>query len=179
MYWLKSGLLAGMLSLAFTSMAWSQSFGRPAAAEEIRLWDIDVRPDGVGLPTGSGTVARGKELFDASCFACHGLEGVGASRDRLVGGIGSLTSNNPVKTVGSYWPFATTLFDYIRRAMPYSAPGSLSNDDTYALSAYILNLNGILPADATLDKAALLKVKMPNRDGFFTDPEFAGLNWPL
>ena len=165
------------LALA-TSAAVAHDFGRTATAEEIRLWDIDVRPDGAGLPQGSGTVARGRQLFNMTCFACHGENGVGGIRDRLVGGIGSLASENPVRTVGSYWPYATTLFDYIRRAMPYFAPGSLSDDDTYALSAYILALNGFVAADAQLDRTSLLKLKMPNRDGFFTDPEFAALKWP-
>ncbi len=167
------------LWLAFaTPAALAQEFGRPATTEEIRLWDIDVRPDGAGLPLGSGTAMRGKQIFNTTCFACHGENGVGGIRDRLVGGIGSLASASPVRTVGSYWPYATTVFDYIRRAMPYFAPGSLSDDDTYAVTAYILSLNGIVAATARLDQVSLPKVKMPNRDGFFTDPEFAALKWP-
>ena len=159
-----------LLALAGTSVV-AQDFGRPASLAEISLWDIDVRPDGKGLPKGSGSVARGAEVFNANCIACHGEKGVGALRDRLVGGIGTLATDKPIKTVGSFWPYATTLFDYIHRAMPYYAPGSLSVDDTFAVTAYILNINGIIPDDLKLDQDSLPKVKMPNRDGFFTDPE--------
>ncbi len=146
--------------------------GRLATPEEIKLWDIDVRPDGAGLPDGKGTVAQGKTVYNTYCLACHGANGQGGIRDRLVGGQGSLATDKPVKTIGSFWPYATTLFDYIHRAMPYTAPGFLSIDDTYAVEAYLLNLNGILPDDATLDKASLLGIKMPNRDGFVPVPEF-------
>jgi S-disulfanyl-L-cysteine oxidoreductase SoxD len=165
-------LLAGALAFAFVSPGLGYDFGRPATSDEIALWDIDVRPDGRGLPPGSGTVAQGEQLFAENCAACHGDKGVGGIKDRLVGGQGTLNSNMPVKTVGSYWPYATTLFDYIHRAMPYQAPGSLSNDDTYAVAAYILSLNGILPADGKLDRDSLPKIRMPNRDGFVPEAEF-------
>jgi len=165
-------LLTAAFALALVSPVLAYDFGRPATPGEIALWDIDVRPDGKGLPAGSGTVAQGKKVFADNCAGCHGDNGVGGIKDRLVGGQGTLASASPVKTVGSYWPYATTLFDYIRRAMPYQSPGSLSNDDTYALAAYILNLNGILPADGKLDRDNLPKVKMPNRDGFVPEPEF-------
>ena len=157
----------------------AQEFGRPATADEIRLWDIDVAPDGTGLPAGSGTVAQGKEIYQTHCRACHGEKGVGGMFDRLAGGQGSLASAAPVKTVGSFWPYATTLFDYIRRAMPYPAPGSLSTEDTYSVAAYILNLNGILPDDGSLDERTLPQVQMPNRNGFVPDPEFAPATPPL
>jgi len=166
------GVLAAVIALALVSPVLAYDFGRPATPEELALWDIDVRPDGEGSPPGSGTVAQGKQVFADNCAGCHGDNGVGGIKDRLVGGQGTLASANPVKTVGSYWPYATTLFDYIRRAMPYQAPGSLSNDDTYAVAAYILSLNGILPADGKLDRDSLPKVKMPNRDGFVPAPEF-------
>ncbi len=107
------------------SPALADDFGRPATPDEIALWDIDVRPDGKGLPQGSGTVAQGKQVFADNCAACHGDNGVGGIKDRLAGGQGTLASDMPVKTVGSFWPYATTLFDYIHRAMPYQAPGSL------------------------------------------------------
>ena len=152
--------------------ALAYDFGRPATPDEIKLWDIDVRPDGTGLPDGGGTAAQGKDVFAENCAACHGDGGVGGIKDRLVGGQGSLGSNMPLKTVGSFWPYATTLFDYIHRAMPYPAPGSLSVDDTYAVTAYLLSLNGVLPADGKVDKASLPKVKMPNRDGFVPDKDF-------
>jgi cytochrome c len=152
--------------------ALAYDFGRPATLDEIKLWDIDVRLDGEGLPDGSGTVANGKQVFEDNCAACHGENGQGGIKDRLVGGQGTLASDKPVKTVGSYWPYATTLFDYIHRAMPYTAPGSLSVDDTYAVTAYILSLNGIVPADGKLDKVSLPLVKMLNRDGFVPDEAF-------
>ena len=162
--------LAAVLACTFAGTA--AEFGRPASPEEIRLWDIDVRPDGKGLPDGRGSVTRGKQVFEENCAACHGESGQGGIADRLAGGNGSLASDHPVKTVGSFWPYATTLFDYVRRAMPYPAPQTLSDDDTYAVVAYILNLNGIVPADATLDRASLPAIRMPNRDGFWLDPEF-------
>ncbi len=165
-------LFIGAIVLALVSPALAYDFGRPATSDEIALWDIDVMPDGKGLPRGSGTVAQGKQVFADNCAACHGDNGVGGIKDRLVGGLGTLASATPVKTVGSFWPYATTLFDYVRRAMPYQAPGSLSNDDTYAVAAYILYLNGILPADGKLDRDGLPKIQMPNRDGFVPDPEF-------
>jgi cytochrome c len=166
-------LITGAIAAAaLMSQAFALDFGRPATPDEIKLWDIDVRPDGKGLPQGSGTVAQGKQVFADNCAACHGDNGQGGIKDRLVGGQGTLASDMPIKTVGSFWPYATTLFDYIRRAMPYQAPGSLSDDATYAVAAYILNLNGILPADAKLDRESLPKIRMPNRGGFVPDPEF-------
>ena len=123
-------------------------------------------------------MARGKSVYAENCEACHGPNGQGGIKDRLVGGQGSLATDNPIKTVGSYWPYATTLFDYIHRAMPYQAPGSLSVDDTYAVAAYILDLNGILPSDGKLDRNTLPAIKMPNRDGFIPDPEFRDMANP-
>jgi S-disulfanyl-L-cysteine oxidoreductase SoxD len=148
-------------------------FGRRATPDEIKLWDIDVRPDGKGLPEGGGSVAHGKSVFEENCSGCHGNKGEGGIKDRLVGGQGTLASAMPVKTVGSFWPYATTLFDYIHRAMPYQAPGSLSVNDTYAVAAYILSLNGIIAADGKLDKESLPKIQMPNRGGFVPDGEFS------
>ena len=166
-------LFAGAVGAAFLVLpAYAVDFGRPASSDEIKLWDFDVRPDGKGLPDGSGTVARGKEVYAQNCAACHGENGQGGIDDRLVGGQGTLASDMPVKTVGSFWPYATTLFDYIHRAMPYQAPESLSVDDYYAVAAYVLSLNGILPPDGKLDKETLPQVKMPNRDGFIPEAEF-------
>lgn len=144
--------------------------GHPATPDEIAGWNIDIGRDGRGLPPGSGTVSQGREIFAQQCAACHGEKGEGGVGDRLVGGQGTLATAKPVRTVGSYWPYAPTLFDYIRRAMPQNAPQSLSNDEVYAVSAYILSLNGIVPADATLDARSLAAVRMPNRDGFGGDP---------
>src|SRR5271154_2741687 len=144
--------------------------GRVATPAEIAGWNIDIGRDGSGLPPGSGTVGHGREIFEQQCSACHGDKGQGDIGDQLVGGQGTLATSKPVRTVGSYWPYAPTLFDYIRRAMPQNAPQSLSNEDVYAVSAYILNLNGLLPADATLDAKTLSAIKMPNRGMFVDDP---------
>ena len=172
MSWRNETVAAAAMAVSLVSLVHAYDFGRPATIEEMKLWDIDVRPDGKGLPEGSGTVAHGKSVYEGNCEACHGPNGQGGIKDRLAGGQGSLATENPIKTVGSYWPYATTLFDYIHRAMPYQAPGSLSVDDTYAVAAYILNLNGILSSDGTLDRNTLPAIKMPNREGFIPDPEF-------
>jgi S-disulfanyl-L-cysteine oxidoreductase SoxD len=140
--------------------------GQPATPQEIKGWDIDVSPSGAGLPPGRGDVRQGEAIFAANCASCHGVYGEGKPKDRLVGGVGTLRDKKPEKTVGSFWPYATTLFDYVRRAMPLNAPQSLTADEVYAVSAYVLFLNGIVPRDATLDANTLTKVKMPNRDGF-------------
>ena len=140
---------------------------RPANPDEIARIDISIPPDGKGLPSGSGSVSQGAAVFAQKCAACHGANAEGTpSGDRLVGGIGSLNTANPVKTVASYWPYATTVFDYIRRAMPITNPQSLQNDEVYAVTAYILSVDNIVPKDAVLDAQALPKVQMPNRAGF-------------
>lgn len=143
-------------------------FGRPATPDEIAAWDIDVRPDGTGLPAGRGSVAEGQAIYDAKCASCHGTFGESTDYLPLAGGVGSLGSDQPMRTTGSKLNFATTLFDYIRRAMPFNAPKSLTDDEVYALTAYVLNLNDVLPADAVLDRERLVAVKMPNRNGFTT-----------
>ena len=141
--------------------------GRSATPADIAGWNIDIDRYGNNLPPGSGTVSRGREVYDQQCVPCHGPRGEGAIGDRLVGGQGTLATPEPIRTIGSYWPYAPTLFDYIRRAMPQNAPQSLTNEDVYAVSAYLLNLNGLLAADATLDAKTLSAIKMPNR-GLFT-----------
>lgn len=123
-------------------------------------------PSDAGLPPGSGTVKQGAAVYASKCKACHGEKGAGKPADALVGGIGTLGSGKPVRTVGSYWPYATTLFDYTRRAMPTTAPMSLTNEEVYAVTAYILHLNGIVPADAVMNSETLPQVQMPNREGF-------------
>jgi cytochrome c len=148
-------------------------YGRPATQQEIAGWDIDARgDDGEGLPSGKGNVSRGAEVFAEQCAACHGTFGEGVGRyPKLVGGNGTLTADRPEPTVGSYWPFAVTLWDYINRAMPMPSPHTLSADDVYALTAYVMNLNNIVPDDFVADKKSLPKVKMPNHDNFtWTDP---------
>src|SRR5687768_3475245 len=140
--------------------------GRDAMPQEIAAWDISIPPSGAGLPAGTGTVKQGEAVYAAKCVACHAAKGAGKPADQLVGGIGSLATGKPVRTVGSYWPYATTLFDYIRRAMPTTNPMSLTDGEVYAVTAYLLHLNGIVGADAEMNAQTLAQVKMPNRDGF-------------
>jgi mono/diheme cytochrome c family protein len=145
--------------------------GRSPTQAETDAWNIDVRADGQGLPPGHGSVAEGRSIFAETCAACHGDKGQGGLADPLAGGFGTLSQPNPVRTVGSYWPYATTLFDFIRRAMPFNAPESLDDNQVYAVSAYVLSLNGIVSDDAVLDGTILPKIAMPNRNGFITqDP---------
>jgi S-disulfanyl-L-cysteine oxidoreductase SoxD len=140
--------------------------GSPATQLELERWDISIGPDGVGLPPGRGSVAKGREIFALQCQTCHNEQGKGQPTDRLTGGIGSLATATPVKTVGSFWPYATTLFDYIRRAMPLPAPQSLTDDEVYSLVAYLLSIDRIVPETAELDAAGVAAIRMPNRDGF-------------
>ena len=158
---------ASLLVLSSAALAEGPGLGRVAPPDEIASWDVSIGPDGAGLPPGRGTPKQGETVFAEKCVACHGEKGAGKPNDQLVGGRGSLSGEQaPVKTVGSFWPYATTLFDYVRRAMPLNAPKSLSDDEVYAVSAYILQLNGIIgEADAT-DAQTLPQVQMPNRDGF-------------
>lgn len=155
----------------FTDSGQTFGFGTPATGEEIAGWDIDIQPDGTGLPPGSGTVKEGEALFARLGAKCHGAKGEGtAAAPALVGGIGTLNSDKPLKTVGSYWPYATTLYDFIHRAMPADRPQSLQPNEVYALCAYLLHLNGIVPEDAVMDAQTLPKVIMPNHAGF-TSPD--------
>ncbi|MGA0598403.1 c-type cytochrome [Enterovirga sp. CN4-39] len=172
MFSIKGATLVAGIAAASAVPVQAEEFGRPATPADIAAWDIAVKPDGAGLPPGRGTVVMGREVFENNCAACHGPTGGGGLGDRLVGGQRTLATATPVKTVGSFWPYATTLFDYVRRAMPYQAPGTLSNDETYAVVAYTLSLNGILPPSGALDRNSLPKVQMPNRDGFVADPHF-------
>jgi S-disulfanyl-L-cysteine oxidoreductase SoxD len=167
---LGASLLVAMIAATAHAESGKFGFGRVPTKEEIAGWNIDIGRDGEGLPPGSGSVQEGRAIFAEKCASCHGGKGEGGVGDRLVGGQGTLASVKPVKTVGSFWPYAPTLFDYIRRAMPMNAPQSLSNQEVYALSAYILNLNGLAADNATLDAKSLAAIKMPNRDGFVSDP---------
>src|SRR5579872_1321722 len=164
---LAATLLSVIATTALAADIAPPKLGRPATPDEIAKADISIPPDGTGLPAGSGSVAQGAQVFAAKCAVCHGANAQGTPNgDRLVGGVGTLASANPVKTVSSYWPYATTLFDYIRRAMPLTNPQSLQNDEAYAVVAYILSIDNIVPNDAVLDAQSLPKVQMPNRNGF-------------
>lgn len=169
-------LLACALLAGMPAHAERLGLGSAASLELIRAWDIDVAPSGRGLPSGQGSVAVGERVYAERCAACHGARGEGGAQDRLSGGQGSLASDKPIKTVGSFWPYATTLFDYVRRAMPFNAPQSLDTNEVYAVVAYLLFLNGIVASDAQLDAVSLPAVHMPNRDGFVWDPrpDFSG-----
>jgi cytochrome c len=146
-------------------------FGESATEDMIAGWDIDVRPDGKGLPPGSGSVEDGEVIYEEQCAACHGFFGEGEGRwPKLAGGEGTLTEDRPEKTVGSYWPYASTLWDYVHRAMPFYEPQSLGDDEVYAVSAYVLYLNDIVADDFVLSHENLASIQMPNRDGFFVDP---------
>jgi len=140
--------------------------GRLATPSEVAAWDVSVAPDGAGLPPGRGTSGQGAIVYEQKCQSCHGERGAGQPNDRLVGGHGTLATARPVRTVGSYWPYATTLFDYVRRAMPYTQSHSLSDDEVYAVTAYLLHLNGIIGESDVVNAETLPKVKMPNRDNF-------------
>ena len=140
--------------------------GQELSAEELAAVDFTIMPDGDGLPQGSGNAVNGREVYDQNCLACHGENGTGGINDVLSGGHGSLTGPQPRKTIGSYWPYATTVFDYIRRAMPFQTPDSLSNDEIYAVTAYLLFVNDIIADDAEMNADSLPRVKMPNRDNF-------------
>lgn len=145
------------------------SIGRPASAADIERWDIDVGPDGDGLPPGGGTARQGETIYTAKCAGCHGSDGQ-KGRDTLAGPPG----NTQYKTIGNYWPYATTLFDYVRRAMPPDAPGSLTDAEVYALTAYLLYLNTLIAADAEMNAETLPRVAMPALDRFVPDDRHGG-----
>jgi cytochrome c len=140
--------------------------GQELTAVELAAVDFTIMPDGDGLPPGSGNAVSGRDIYNQNCLACHGENGTGGVNDVLAGGHGSLTGSQPQKTVGSYWPYATTVFDYVRRAMPFQSPGSLSSDELYAVTAYLLFVNDIIAEDAEMSAESLPQVKMPNRDNF-------------
>jgi cytochrome c len=160
-------VVGGCASAGVTSsVVESPNLGREATPAQIAGWDISVAPDGVGLPPGKGTSATGSAVYEQKCQVCHGEKGAGQPNDRLVGGQGTLASKTPVRTIGSYWPYATTIFDYVRRSMPYVQPHSLSDDEVYAVTAYLLNLNGIIGENDEMNAQTLPKVKMPNQPNF-------------
>jgi S-disulfanyl-L-cysteine oxidoreductase SoxD len=171
--WLAAGLVvllvtAGALPVA--AQLPTYGVGRPPTTEEVKAWDLTIPPDGQGLPPGSGTAALGKPIYAERCASCHGEKGEDPKYSRLVGGQGSLATDKPVRTIGSFWQYATTLWSYIRRAQPFDEPGSLTADQAYAVTAYLLHLNGIIGEQDIMDAKTLPLVKMPNRDGFVLDP---------
>jgi S-disulfanyl-L-cysteine oxidoreductase SoxD len=170
MWKLSVGAFVWAAAVALAAQSPDLSVGRPAAPDEIRSLGVAIAPDGGGLPPGSGTATVGRGIFAARCAKCHGENALGDVGPTLVGGRGSLQTARPLKTVGSFWPYATTVWDYINRAMPFDEPGLLKAPDVYAVTAYVLNINGIIPDDAVMDAKTLPKVRMPNRDGFVADP---------
>ena len=165
----KTLLVACSLMIAWQNVAMAESpnLGKAASPEEIVSWDVSIGPDGKGLPPSSGTPQQGEQIYVAKCIGCHGEKGAGKPNDRLVGGQELLAPGQaPVKTVGNFWPYATTVFDYVRRAMPLNDPKSLRDEEVYAVVAYILRLNGIIGENETMDARTLPAVRMPNRDGF-------------
>src|SRR5262249_32356823 len=168
---------AGIIMILVAASVWpamaqlsTYGVGRPPTAEEVKASDLTIPPDGQGLPPGSGTAVAGKAIFVERCASCHGETGEDPKYSRLVGGQGSLPSDKPIKTIGSFWQYATTLWSYIRRAQPFDEPGSLTPDQVYAVTAYLLHLNGIIGEQDVMDAKPLPLVKMPNRDGFVPDP---------
>lgn len=170
---LAAGLALAGGATAAGSYGGPYGFGTPATAADIAAWDIDAMPDGRGLPPGQGGYEDGKEVYTMHCAACHGLDlgGVGVTGGAaLIGGRGTLASGKPKKTVESFWPFASTLFDYTKRSMPFHTPGSLTDDQVYAVAAYILAEGNIIGKDEVMNAETLPKVVMPNADGFIADP---------
>jgi cytochrome c len=144
--------------------------GRVPNAAHLATQDIAIAPGGDELPLGHGNATQGAQIFAQQCAACHGATGTEGPDPRLVGGLGTLATNSPLQTIGSYWPYPTTVFDYINRAMPFTSPGSLTPNEVYALTAFLLAANGIIDANEDLNRVSLPAVRMPNRDGFVNDP---------
>ena len=167
-------LAASAFVLACWQTSWAQSptygVGHRPNPEQLKQIDIDVTPDGKGLVPGRGTASTGRDVYTRRCETCHGPTGKEGPQDILAGGQGSLSTPRPQKTVGSYWPYATTLWDYINRAMPFDHPGTLTPNEVYAATAYVLFLNGIVRDQDVLDETTLPRVQMPNRNGFVADP---------
>lgn len=159
-------LIAIGISFLFADTEDTPHLGQAITSEEISIWDTSIFPDGEGLPEGEGSVHQGKKIFQSRCISCHGKDGLGHTADQLAGANMSLTSQYPEKTIGNYWPYATTLFDFIRRSMPMDTPGSLTDNETYALTAYLLYLNNIFDENGKMTSEELVEIKMPNYNGF-------------
>ena len=161
-----TALIFGFLNPVFAGEWQGPNLGHPASRKEIAQWEIGIMPDGEGLPRGKGTAKEGRAVYEKHCASCHGPEGSGGTADQLAGARMGLTSDYPEKTIGTYWPYATTLFDMTRRSMPMQTPGTLSNDEVYAVTAYMLYLNRIIGEKEEMNAKTMPRVKMPNREGF-------------
>ena len=171
--WWAAGIVALLVAAGAPPVAAqlpTYGVGRSPTTEEIKAWDLTIPPDGQGLPPGSGTATLGQAIYTERCASCHGEKGEDPKYRRLVGGRGTLATDKPVRTIGSFWQYATTLWSYNRRTQPFDEPGSLTADQVYAVTAYLLHLNGIIGAQDVMDAKTLPLVKMPNRDGFVPDP---------
>jgi cytochrome c len=171
--WRGASILAILVTIGATPVAAqlpTYGVGRSPTPEEVRAWELTIPPDGQGLPPGKGTAALGQKVFAARCAACHGETGEDPNFSSLVGGQSTLATDHPIQTIGSFWQYATTLWSYIRRAQPFDSPGSLTADQVYAVTAYLLYRNGIIGEQEVMDATTLPRVKMPNRDGFVLDP---------
>lgn len=162
-------LLAAVTASSVAAQLPTYGMGRAPTAEEVKAWDLTIPPDGRGLPPGSGTAALGKPVYAERCASCHGERGEDPKYSRLVGGHGTLTAAQPIRTIGSFWQYATTLWSYINRSQPFDEPGSLPADQVYAVTAYLLHLNGVIGEHEVMDAKTLPQVKLPNRDGFVPD----------
>ncbi len=158
-----------LLAAPLAAQSPTYNVGRSASSAEVEARDISISPDGKGLPEGSGTAAQGAVIYENRCRECHGPEGQGGDETGFIGKLADLTGDSPKKTVGSYWPYTTTLWDYVNRAMPFDRPGELSDDQVYAVVAYILHLNDLVGEDEAVNAETLPKIEMPNRDGFVSD----------
>jgi S-disulfanyl-L-cysteine oxidoreductase SoxD len=168
MYMRNIRAIAGIIMLALTTgstLGQTPNLGKPITAADVDPWDLTVLPDGTGLPPGSGTPAEGARVYAAKCAACHGANGKGGVNAAVAGGA-PIKDMETAKTIANFWPYATTVFDYIRRAMPWRQPRSLTNEEVYAVTAYILSLNKLIGENDTMNAQTLAKVRMPNRDGF-------------
>lgn len=158
--------LMGLAAGADCAAGLAPRLGAPLTSDQLKPWEITIYPDGRGLPNGRGTAREGKAVYEAKCLSCHGPGGRGHTAEELAGERAPLTEPEPAKTIGNYWPYATTVFDFIRRSMPMGAPGSLTVDEVYAVTAYLLAANKVIAEDAELNERTLPAVRMPNRDGF-------------
>ena len=161
-----SVLIPAGISSAFAETPQGPGLGQPASPEQIAPWEIGIMPDGEGLPAGSGSAVQGKTVYDKYCTSCHGPAGIGGTALQLAGAQMPLTSDYPEQTIGSYWPYATTIFDMVRRSMPMNAPGTLTDSEVYEVTAYLLHINNIIGETDEMNADTLPKVQMPNRDGF-------------